>query len=53
MVSLKKINITKAGEGNTALEALNGTEFSIPVSSLFTNDATGTRIQKFWNSSLV
>ncbi|CAM4403729.1 hypothetical protein [Zobellia nedashkovskayae] len=42
----KKINITKAGEGNTALEALNGTEFSIPVSSLFTNDATGTRDPK-------
>ena len=42
----KKISITKAGEGNTALEALNGTEFSIPVSSLFTNDATGTRDPK-------
>ncbi|MBT2161138.1 hypothetical protein [Zobellia barbeyronii] len=42
----KKINITKAGEGDTALEALNGTEFSIPVSSLFTNDATGTRDPK-------
>ncbi|MDB2607109.1 YceI family protein [Zobellia sp.] len=42
----KKINITKVGEGDTALEALNGTEFSIPVSSLFTNDATGTRDPK-------
>ncbi|MBU3027213.1 hypothetical protein [Zobellia galactanivorans] len=41
-----KINITKAGEGTSALEALNGTEFSIPVSSLFTNDATGTRDPK-------
>ncbi|CAM4359944.1 hypothetical protein ZORO111903_15835 [Zobellia roscoffensis] len=42
----KKINITKAGEGGSAIEALNGTEFSIPVSSLFTNDATGTRDPK-------
>ncbi|MUH36125.1 hypothetical protein D9O36_09750 [Zobellia amurskyensis] len=41
-----KINITKAGEGASALEALDGTEFSIPVSSLFTNDATGTRDPK-------
>jgi len=41
-----KINITKAGEGDSALEAMNGTEFSIPVSSLFTNDATGTRDPK-------
>jgi hypothetical protein len=28
------------------LEALNGTEFSIPVSSLLTNDVTGTRDPK-------
>jgi len=42
----KTINITKAGEGASAIEALNGTEFSIPVSSLFTNDATGTRDPK-------
>ncbi|EPR65105.1 hypothetical protein [Cyclobacterium qasimii] len=41
-----KINITNFGEGATALEAMNGTEFSIPVSSLFTNDATGTRDPK-------
>ena len=41
-----KINITKAGQGDSALKAMNGTEFSIPVSSLFTNDATGTRDPK-------
>tara|TARA_R110002049_G_scaffold329_17_gene1914 strand:+ start:9236 stop:9877 length:642 start_codon:yes stop_codon:yes gene_type:complete len=41
-----KINITNTTEGNTAMEALNGTTFSIPVSSLFTNDATGTRDPK-------
>ncbi len=42
----KKINITNAKTGKTPLEALNGTEFSIQVSSLFTNDATGTRDPK-------
>ena len=42
----KKINLTKTNSGATAMEALNGTEFSIPVSSLFTNDPTGTRDPK-------
>tara|TARA_R110000868_G_scaffold199133_2_gene445698 strand:+ start:226 stop:864 length:639 start_codon:yes stop_codon:yes gene_type:complete len=42
----KKINFTKTNSGETAMEALNGTEFSIPVSSLFTNDPTGTRDPK-------
>ena len=42
----KKINIIKSTSGATALEALNGTIFSIPVSSLFTNDATKTRDPK-------
>lgn len=41
-----KINIKDSKNGATALEALNGTEFGIPVSSLFTNDATGTRDPK-------
>ena len=41
-----KINVTNFGEGATALEAMNGTKFSIPVSSLFTNDATGPRDPK-------
>ncbi|MEO1012934.1 MAG: hypothetical protein AAFX53_16670 [Bacteroidota bacterium] len=41
-----KIDITSTQEGNSALEALNGTKFSIPVSSLFTNDATGVRDPK-------
>ncbi|WP_435313677.1 hypothetical protein [Cellulophaga fucicola] len=44
--TFKTINITKSNTGATALEALNGTEFSIPVSSLFTNDGTGTRDPK-------
>lgn len=40
------INITNSNAGDSALEALNGTEFSIPVSSLFTNDPTGIRDPK-------
>jgi hypothetical protein len=42
----KEINLTDTKQGKTALEALNGTKFSIPVSSLFTNDASGTRDSK-------
>tara|TARA_R110000868_G_scaffold57476_2_gene177421 strand:+ start:1613 stop:2251 length:639 start_codon:yes stop_codon:yes gene_type:complete len=44
--SFKEITLTNSGQGKTGLEALNGTKFSIPVSSLFTNDATGTRDPK-------
>jgi hypothetical protein len=42
--TFKEITLTNTTE--TALGALNGTKFSIPVSSLFTNDATGTRDPK-------
>ncbi|MBU2997362.1 YceI family protein [Cellulophaga baltica] len=42
----KSIKITELSEGETPLEVLNGSKFSIPVSSLFTNDATGTRDPK-------
>jgi hypothetical protein len=42
----KEITLTDTGEGETAFEALNGTKFSIPVSSLFTNDPTETRDPK-------
>jgi hypothetical protein len=41
-----KIDITSSNSGDTVFEVLNGTTFSIPVSSLFTNDATGTRDPK-------
>ncbi len=41
-----KINIKNAKAASSAIEALDGLEFSIPVSSLFTNDATGTRDPK-------
>tara|TARA_R110002050_G_scaffold100580_1_gene208169 strand:- start:118992 stop:119633 length:642 start_codon:yes stop_codon:yes gene_type:complete len=44
--TFKTIHITKSNSGETALQAINGTEFSIPVSSLFTNDPTGTRDPK-------
>lgn len=35
----KTINVTKAPVGTTALEAFNGVEFSIPVSSVFSDNA--------------
>ncbi|MBT8307026.1 MAG: YceI family protein [Maribacter sp.] len=41
-----KIDFKDIKSGATALGALNGTSFGIPVSSLFTNDATGTRDPK-------
>jgi len=45
----KKITILKKGEGNTAKEAINGTEFSIPVSSIFTADASRDfKLKKFF-----
>jgi hypothetical protein len=44
--TFKTINIKNAIPADTALEALNGVAFGIPVSSLFTNDATGTRDSK-------
>ena len=42
----RTVNISNTNTGSTPLEALDGTEFGIPVSSLFTNDATGTRDPK-------
>jgi len=41
-----KIDITNSNSGDTVFEVLNGSTFSIPISSLFTNDATGTRDPK-------
>ncbi|MEQ8364429.1 MAG: hypothetical protein RH948_16255 [Cyclobacteriaceae bacterium] len=41
-----KINISNTSAGETSLDAMNGAQFSIPVSSLFTNDPTGTRDPK-------
>lgn len=34
-----QLNITKSSTGKTYADALNGTEFSIPVSSIFSNNA--------------
>jgi hypothetical protein len=41
--------LTNTRQGETALD-LNGAQFSIPVNSLFTNDATGRdpKILKFF-----
>ena len=45
----KKVNIILGGEGNTAKEAINNTEFSIPVSSIFTKDTSRDfKIKKFF-----
>ncbi|OCB78646.1 YceI family protein [Flavobacterium crassostreae] len=44
--SFQKINLTNTKQAKTALEALHGTQFSIPVKSLYTNDASGTRDPK-------
>lgn len=47
--TFKKVTITKNGEGNTAKEAISNTEFSIPVSSLFTNDSgRDYKLKKFF-----
>jgi hypothetical protein len=45
----KKINITKNGNGNSAKEAINNAEFSIPVSSIFTADVSRDfKLKKFF-----
>jgi hypothetical protein len=38
--------LTDTQEGKTTFEALDGTKFTIPVSSLFPTDTTGTRAPK-------
>lgn len=44
-----KVNILTGGEGNSIKEAIHNTEFSIPVSSIFTKDASRDyKIQKFF-----
>jgi len=45
----QKVNITAGGEGDTAKEAINNAEFSIPVSSIFTQDSSRDfKIRKFF-----
>lgn len=45
----KKVDITQGGEGNSIKEAIHNAEFSIPVSSLFTKDASRDyKIKKFF-----
>lgn len=45
----KKVDITSGGEGNSAKEAINNAEFSIPVSSIFTSDSSRDfKIRKFF-----
>ncbi len=44
--TFKSINITNAKSASTPLEVMKGLKFNIPISSLFTNDPTGTRDPK-------
>lgn len=45
----KEITVKSGGEGNSVKEAIHNTEFSIPVSSLFTKDTSRDyKIQKFF-----
>jgi len=44
-----KIDLSDVKTGNSPQEVLEGVAFSIPVSSLFSNDATGTRDPKLIN----
>ena len=45
----KKVDVLSGGEGNSVKEAINNTEFSIPVSSLFTKDTSRDyKIKKFF-----
>lgn len=45
----RQVDITSGGSGNTIKEAINNTEFSIPISSLFTKDSSRDyKIQKFF-----
>ena len=45
----KKVDIISGGEGNSIKEAINNTEFSIPVSSIFTKDTSRDfKIKKFF-----
>lgn len=47
----KKVTITANGEGNTIKSAVNNTEFSIPVSSIFTkNSSRDFKIRKHFFS---
>ena len=47
--AFRKIDITGGGEGKTLKEAINDTEFSIPVSSLATKDSSRDyKIKKFF-----
>lgn len=45
----KKVDVLSGGEGNSVKEAINNTEFSIPVSSIFTKDTSRDfKIKKFF-----
>lgn len=50
----KEVKIITGGEGNTIKEAINGTAFSVPISSLATKDASRDfKIKKFFFGKMV
>jgi len=47
--TFKKVNVLSGGEGNSVKEAINNTQFSIPVSSIATQDSSRDyKIKKFF-----
>lgn len=47
--AFKKVNVLAGGEGNSVKEAINNTQFSIPVSSIATQDSSRDyKIKKFF-----
>jgi hypothetical protein len=46
-VYLKKISLSNTVQGETALDTLNSTQFSISVNSLFTNDGPEVEALRF------
>ena len=47
--AFKKVNVLSGGEGNSVKEAINNTQFSIPVSSIATQDSSRDyKIKKFF-----
>ncbi|MFY0629148.1 MAG: YceI family protein [Flavobacteriaceae bacterium] len=45
----KKVTVISGGDGESVKEAINNTEFSIPVSSIFTNDSSRDfKLKKFF-----
>jgi hypothetical protein len=52
--AFKKVEVLSGGEGNSVKEAINNTEFSIPISSLATKDSSRDyKIKKFFFGEMI